>query len=55
MVPLLHGRNAFFLFNTLLDPVNRVSGFNVDLDLFPSESFDLDHGSTPKPEDQMKS
>lgn len=53
--PLLHGRNAFFLLNTLLDPIDRVGGLNVNFNLFSSEGLNLDHSATPEPEDQVKS
>ena len=39
---LLRGRDSFFLLDTLLDPLNLVGGLDVDLDLFPGQSLDLD-------------
>ena len=51
----MNRRDAFFLLNTLLDAINGVGRFDVNLDFFASESLDLDHGATPKPQDQVKS
>ena len=53
-VPLLNRWNAFFLLNTLLDPIDRVSGLDVNLDFLPSQCLHLDHSSTPEPQDQME-
>lgn len=53
-LPLLDGRNAFLLLDTLLDAVDGVSGLDVDLNLFASEGLDLDHGASPEPEHQMQ-
>ena len=54
-VPLLNRRDAFFLLNTFLDPINSIGWFDINFDFFTSESLDLDHGPTPKPQNQVKS
>ena len=52
--PLLHWWDSFFLLNPFLDPVNGISWFDINFDFFSSESLDLDHSSTPKPQNQVK-
>ena len=39
---LLWGRDTFLLLDTLLDPLNLVSGLDVDLDFLTGECLDLD-------------
>ena len=34
--------NLFLLLSSHLDPLNTVGGLDVDLDLFPGQSLDLD-------------
>lgn len=45
--PLLHWWDALLLFYTFLDTLNRITWLNVNLDLFASQGFHLDHHSAP--------
>ena len=51
---MLHWRNAFFLLNSFLDPINGIGWFNINLDFFSSQSFHLNHSSSPEPQNKVK-
>ena len=42
-VPLLHGGDALLLLEALLDALDRVTGFDVDLNLLARQGLHLDH------------
>ena len=52
--PLLYRGNPLFLLHPLLDTINCVGGLNVNLNFLPSQSLDLNHSTSPKPQDQVK-
>lgn len=54
ILPLLHRWNPFFLLDTFFDPLNRISGFDVDLNFLSSKCLHLDHCSTSKPQNKVK-